>query len=185
MHRRPAIPPTALVRATLVWAGLLCAGLLPSQTAAPGSKDEAFVPSPPPEQPLPFSHKLHVGLGAQCTDCHQIKDPGFLAGYPPTGTCMACHAAIKTESPHIQKLAELDKQGKQVPWVKVYKVPDYVYFSHDWHYNETKIRCQECHGPVAERDAIFQEKPVTMIACMSCHDRHKASTECNLCHDGQ
>jgi hypothetical protein len=98
---------------------------------------------------------------------------------------MACHAAIKTDSPHIQKLAEFDKQGKLVPWVKVYKVPDYVYFSHDWHYNETKITCEECHGPVAEREAIFQEKPVTMIACMACHDRHKASNECNLCHDAQ
>ncbi len=172
-------------RISILLAALTCAGLLYSQAAAPDGKPEAFEPPPPPEQPLPFSHKLHVGLGAQCTDCHQIKDPGFLAGYPPTGTCMACHASIKTESPHIQKLAAFEKQSKDIPWIKVYKVPDYVYFSHDYHHNVAEIACRECHGPVAEREAIFQEKPTSMIACMACHDRHKASNECNLCHDAQ
>ena len=161
MHRRFILIATALVAASFVAA----------QTPVPSGEAKPFEPKPPPEQPLPFSHK--------------IEDPGFFAGYPATGTCMACHAAIKTDSPHIQKLAEFDKQGKDVPWVKVYKVPDYVYFSHEWHHKEVKIACQECHGPVAEREVIFQEKATNMIACMACHDRHKASNECNLCHDAQ
>ena len=175
MYRRTILLATALV----------AGGFLAAQTPVPSRKAKPFEPKPPPEQPLPFSHKVHVGLGAQCLDCHKIEDPGFLAGYPPTATCMACHAAIKTDSPHVQKLAVLDKEKKDVPWVKVYKVPDYVYFSHDWHHREAKIECQECHGPVGDREAIFQEKPTTMVACMSCHDRHKASNECNLCHDAQ
>lgn len=172
-------------RFILFTATLIVGALLAAQTPVPTKEAKPFEPKPPPEQPIPFNHKVHVGLGAQCLDCHKIEDPGFLAGYPATATCMACHAAVKTDSLHIQKLAEFDKQGKDIPWVKVYKVPDYVYFSHDWHHKEVKIACQECHGPVAEREAVFQEKSTSMIACMACHDQHKASNDCNLCHDAQ
>ncbi|MEX2300680.1 MAG: cytochrome c3 family protein [Bryobacterales bacterium] len=141
------------------------------------------LPLPPPEQPVPFSHKLHVGLGAKCLDCHAIKPPGFTAGYPPAATCMACHAAIKADSPHIQKLAEAEKSQNPVEWVKVYKVPDYVWFAHQTHVADAKVACETCHGPVAEREAIFKEKPTSMVSCMDCHAQHGAPNDCDLCHN--
>ena len=180
-----AYPHRMRLCAILVAAVLVPLSFLAAQTSAPVGKPKPFEPLPPPEQPLPFSHKVHVGLGLECLDCHKIEDPGFLAGYPSTSTCMACHAAVRTDSPHIQRLSGFEEEGKEIPWVKVYKVPDYVYFSHEWHHKEAKISCQECHGPVAEREVIFQEKPTNMMACMACHDRRKASNECNLCHDAQ
>ena len=136
-----------------------------------------------PEQPIPFSHKVHVGMGLKCVDCHAMKDPGFVAGYPQEATCMACHAAVKADSPHIRKLADLEKKGQAVPWVKVYRVPDYVYFSHAFHHHDAGIACDTCHGPVAEREVLAREKPVTMAACMTCHDKTGASNDCDLCHD--
>ena len=63
----------------------------------------------PVEQPLPFSHKAHVALGMKRRDCHAIPDPGFAAGYPAEATCMACHAAIKTENSRMEKPAEFDR----------------------------------------------------------------------------
>jgi hypothetical protein len=141
------------------------------------------LPLPPPEQPVPFDHKLHVGLGTKCLDCHTIQSPGFAAGYPPAATCMACHAAIKADSPHIQKLAEAEKSQKPVEWVKVYKVPDYVWFSHQTHVTDAKVSCDTCHGPVAERQAIFKEKPTSMVSCMDCHAQHEAPNDCDLCHN--
>ena len=152
-----------------------------SQTAeAPPADPPAPVPV---EQPLPYSHKTHVALGLQCRDCHQIADPGFAAGYPAETTCMACHTTIKTDSPHIQLLAKLNSAGEPVPWNRVYRVPDFVWFSHASHVEDASIDCESCHGPVAQRDALFQEKPTTMSACMDCPARNSAPNDCDLCHD--
>ena len=45
------------------------------------------------------------------------------------------------------------------------------------------IGCEQCHGPVAEREQLFKEKSINMVACMDCHTKHKAPNDCNLCHD--
>jgi hypothetical protein len=152
-----------------------------SQPASP----PALAPAQPVpvEQPLPYSHKTHVALGLQCRDCHVIADPGFLAGYPAEGTCMACHSAIKADSPHIQELARFSAEGNPIPWKRVYRVPDFVWFSHASHAVDASVECETCHGPVAEREVLYQEKPTTMAACMDCHARNNAPNDCDLCHD--
>src|SRR5512134_904100 len=48
-----------------------------------------------PEQPVPFSHKLHAGdLGMDCRYCHTTVETAAAAAVPPTQTCMNCHAKI-------------------------------------------------------------------------------------------
>ena len=37
--------------------------------------------------------------------------------------------------------------GSAIPWVRVHKAPDYVYFNHAVHVNRG-ISCVECHGRV-------------------------------------
>ena len=135
------------------------------------------------EQPIPFSHKTHTKSGIKCQDCHTLKKPGFAAGLPKEQTCMGCHATIKADSPPIQKLAEYAKANKPVPWVRIYRLPDYVWFSHAVHHQEAALACETCHGPVAEREVVTKEKPITMIACMDCHRQNKAPNGCNVCHD--
>ena len=169
------------VFAAAVCAALAAIGAVAAQVGyRPAAEELALEPV---EQPLPFSHKTHVGMGVKCKDCHAIADPGFAAGYPAEATCMACHAAIKTESPHIKKLAEFDKTGRSVPWVKIYRVPDFVWFSHAAHVEDAAIACASCHGPVAEREVLFKEKKTSMLACMDCHAKHNAPNDCDLCHD--
>ena len=138
---------------------------------------------PPPPQPIAFNHKQHVALGVKCLDCHTMRNPGFAAGYPQESTCMGCHVTVKKDSGSIQKLAEFAKAKRPVPWVKIYSVPDYVWFSHEIHHKEAGIECAECHGPIAEREVIVKEKATSMKACMDCHDKRKASNECDVCHD--
>jgi hypothetical protein len=138
---------------------------------------------PVPPQPIPFSHKTHTAAGLKCLDCHPIRKPGFAAGIPREQTCMGCHSTIKTESPAVQKLAALAKARRPVPWVRVYRIPDYVWFSHEAHHKEAAISCETCHGPVAERDVIVKEKPVSMASCMDCHTARKAPNDCDFCHD--
>jgi hypothetical protein len=158
-------------------AKLLLLGSLLSITLS-GWQDSA-----PPPQPIPFSHKTHAAAGANCVDCHTIQKPGFLAGFPSEATCMGCHSTIKKDSPAIQKLAEFYNAKKPVPWVKIYEVPDFVWFSHERHYRGAHIQCDNCHGPVSERDVVSKEKPTNMNSCVACHEQHKATTDCGACHD--
>jgi hypothetical protein len=144
---------------------------------------KVFVPKPAPEQPIPFSHKTHVDSGMKCTNCHAIKPPGDKAGIPAEALCMGCHASIKSDSPAIQKLASFAREKRAVPWVRIYKLPKTVYFSHEVHVRQAKAECATCHGPVQERAALGQEKSIFMAECMACHDQHKASNKCDLCHD--
>jgi hypothetical protein len=151
------------------------------QPAVPEAKP--FTPKAPPEQPIPFSHKKHVAIGIKCVDCHAIRPPGDLAGYPIAATCMGCHISIKKDSAATQKLAAYAKEGKRIPWVRVYQLPKFVYFSHETHHKQAGVDCSVCHGAVATRDAIGQEKSIAMADCMKCHDQYKASNRCDLCHD--
>lgn len=116
-------------------------------------------------------------------DCHTIRPPGDAAGFPAESTCMGCHASIRKDSDAIRTLAASAAQKKPVVWARVYRLPRTVYFSHEIHHKKAKIDCDVCHGPVAERDALGQEKSIAMADCMACHDRYRASNDCNLCHD--
>ena len=140
--------------------------------------------SPPAKpQPLPFSHKLHTQFFPECLDCHQLASDGWTMSYPEEEKCMVCHATIRAESPAIKKLAEYSAQKKPVPWVQVYHVPDYVYFSHRTHLKKAKLECETCHGQVRKRDVLTKEKPTSMQACMSCHKEKGASVNCRTCHN--
>lgn len=139
----------------------------------------------PPDQPLPFSHKTHAGaLKLACKMCHVNPDPGEMMTFTTAAKCMQCHSAVKTDSPHIQKLAAAAKSNREIPWARVYTIPAYVNFSHRAHL-ETGNTCQECHGPVATRDQLARETDLSMGGCMNCHRAKKASIDCTYCHEQQ
>ena len=134
------------------------------------------------QQPLPYSHKTHLALGLECKTCHKNPDPGELMEYPPVSLCMSCHRAIKTDSPHIKKLAAAATEKKPIPWVRVYRLPPFVYFSHRVH-AEARAACETCHGPVRERDVITKQVANDMRFCMTCHTASKARNDCAACHE--
>ncbi|HUQ90026.1 MAG TPA: cytochrome c3 family protein [Bryobacteraceae bacterium] len=142
-----------------------------------------FMQGKPPQQPIPYSHKLHAGtLGLPCRNCHTSPDPGEMMGIPGTGVCMGCHESVKKDSPHIEKLAGFAKQSRPVPWVRVYQIPSFVFFSHKAHL-AAGANCETCHGPVKEREALARETDISMGGCMACHQKHKASNDCEYCHE--
>ncbi len=134
------------------------------------------------QQPVPYSHKTHLAMGLKCNACHKNADPGELMGLPAVSFCMGCHLSIKADSPHIQRLAAAAKESKPIPWVRVYRIPHYVYFSHRVH-GQAGVTCETCHGPVRERDVISKEVAQNMAACMACHAAAKAPNDCNTCHE--
>jgi hypothetical protein len=137
----------------------------------------------PPAQPIPFNHKAHAAAGLTCLGCHTIAAPGDLAGFPGAVFCMGCHNTVKKNSPAIQTLKAFASERKPIPWARVYKLPGFVYFSHQVHHKQARVGCAVCHGPVADRNIIAQEKSTAMAACMKCHDQYKAPNGCDLCHD--
>ena len=136
-----------------------------------------------PAQPVPFSHKQHVGtLKLKCNMCHPNRDPGETMGIAAASVCMQCHSAVKTDSAAIQKVAEAAKSAKPIRWRRVYEIPSYVFFSHRTHLN-AGATCDGCHGPVAEREVLAREADISMKGCMNCHTQKKASNDCTTCHD--
>ncbi len=137
-----------------------------------------------PEQPVPYSHRQHLALGLACKDCHVNPDPGDVMSFPASSKCMTCHRAIQKDSPAIQKLAAFDRNKLEIAWVRVYKVPDFVYFSHKTHLDAGAM-CGECHGQVSRRDRLFRESDLSMAGCMDCHRERNAALGCESCHDAR
>jgi hypothetical protein len=138
--------------------------------------------TPGPVQPIPYSHKLHLALGLQCTLCHQNPGDGALMTLPTAQTCMSCHKAIAADKPPIQKLTAYAKSGKPIPWVRVYVLLKGVNFSHKTHI-AANVQCDTCHGPV--QDFVVQHEATSITAmsvCLKCHTMNKAPTTCKTCH---
>jgi len=146
---------------------------------------EEKLPGEPVKQPIAYSHKKHVAMGLKCDGCHTMPGEQFLATYPKESVCMGCHSAIKKDSPEIQKLAAYAEKKEAVPWVRVYRVPDIVWFNHGVHVKVAKTECAACHGDVGQREVLFQEKSTSMQTCMACHAANQAPNGCDVCHATQ
>lgn len=123
-----------------------------------------------PEQPVPFSHKLHAGdLGMDCRYCHNTVEKGALAAVPTTSTCMNCHGVVRYDSPKLElvRQAFADDQ-KAVAWTRVHMLPDYAYFDHSAHLG-AGVGCASCHGRIDQMDEVFQHEPLSMSWCLDCH----------------
>lgn len=122
-----------------------------------------------PEQPVPYSHVLHVDkLGLDCRYCHTNVEVSSLANLPATETCMNCHAQVRTESLKLLPVRESWATDKPVEWVKVSFLPEYVQFSHAAHVNNG-VGCETCHGRVDEMEVVYQAEPLSMGWCLECH----------------
>ena len=117
-----------------------------------------------------------------CNVCHPKAAGTARAGLPAASQCMLCHENLKKGSPAIRKLAGYAKENKPVPWVRIYRIPDYVFFSHAKHVT-AKVECADCHGPVEQREVLTKEIPTDMKTCLDCHRSRGASVQCNLCHE--
>lgn len=122
-----------------------------------------------PTQPVPFDHALHAGqLGMNCVYCHTNVEKSEHSNVPSTSTCMACHSIIKKDSPLLAPVRASFETGAPVPWVRIHKAPDYVYFNHAVHVNRG-VSCVECHGKVNEMQVVRHDQPQSMSWCLDCH----------------
>jgi ABC-type nitrate/sulfonate/bicarbonate transport system substrate-binding protein len=163
---------------------LLAGGTVRGQSlaAATAAVPANLAPHSAPEQPLPFSHKTHVGMSLPCQLCHTNPAPGAQMTFPATTTCMNCHATLLTDRPAIKKLAAYADSKQTIPWVRVYQVLPGVTWTHRKHL-QAGVPCESCHGAVADLDAMAETTAVTaMASCISCHQARNVSAACSVCH---
>ena len=122
-----------------------------------------------PVQPVPFSHKIHVGqLGLDCRYCHSFVEVAAHSNVPNTQTCMNCHSQVQKENPKLQQVRASWETGKPIEWVQIHKTPDYVFFNHAVHVNRG-VSCYSCHGPINEMEVVYHREPLSMAWCLDCH----------------
>ena len=140
-----------------------------------------------PEQPIYFSHKIHVGENKiDCQMCHSSAKYGKVSEIPSMNVCMNCHRTISEYNGQymepgkdkafydgeIQKIyaatgwdpATQSYTGKTKPveWVRIHNMPDFVYFNHAQHVvagEQAIINAHNKKNPNAKIDVV----------CKACH----------------
>ena len=137
-----------------------------------------------PVQPIDFSHKKHAAQGLDCDFCHSNLEPGEKMSIPGVTLCMDCHQAVATDKPSIKKLSQYATSKKPVPWIPVYSLPAFVFWSHRIHLS-AKQPCEACHGNVGDMEVVQKTNVTTMDGCVECHDQKDASAGCRTCHESR
>jgi len=107
-------------------------------------------------------------MGIDCRYCHTSVEKAAYANIPPTKTCMNCHSQIWKESPELAPVQESWRTGRSIEWVKVYDLPDYVYFNHSIHVAKG-VGCETCHGRIDQMPLVSQHPTLQMSWCLECH----------------
>ncbi|MFQ5700432.1 MAG: cytochrome c3 family protein [Acidobacteriota bacterium] len=127
-----------------------------------------------PRQPVPFSHKRHVGEAKiDCRYCHAGVEVSPVAVVPPTRTCMNCHSFIARDSEKLAAIRESAEALRPMQWIRVHRLPGFAYFDHSAHLR-AGVGCVSCHGDVSRMEEIVQVKPLSMGWCMDCHHHPQA-----------
>jgi Cytochrome c7 and related cytochrome c len=120
-------------------------------------------------QPVPFSHKHHVGDdGIDCRYCHTSVEDSSFAGIPSTKICMNCHSQIWADSPILEPVRESFRTGKSLEWTRVHNLPGFAYFDHSIHVHKG-VGCVTCHGRVDQMPLMWRENTLYMEWCLECH----------------
>lgn len=158
----------AVARGSLIVGGLLAAGAgyalwLVAHSGYVTRQGEVL------PQPVPFSHDHHVGqIGIDCRYCHTAVEKSSSAGIPPTQTCMNCHNQLWTNAELLEPVRSSYRTGEPIKWNRVHDLPGFVYFDHSIHVAKG-VACVSCHGQVDKMPLMYQNAPLTMEWCLSCH----------------
>lgn len=137
-----------------------------------------------PDQPIKFSHQIHAGQNqTDCLYCHSYAPESKTAGIPGQNVCMNCHLLVRNGTRsgmfEIAKVISSYDDKKPIEWIKVYNLPDHVFFSHAQHVSVGGIGCAECHGEVQEMARIKQVSDLSMGWCIDCHRTRKVNFQDN------
>ena len=122
------------------------------------------------EQPIQFTHRLHISLGVQCLYCHPGALRGPSPGLPTITKCWGCHQQVaKTQtSAKLKPMRDAIANNANFVWVPVAQVPDFVHFVHRPHI-AAGLNCENCHGDFSKVDIYENPQVMNMGWCLRCH----------------
>lgn len=123
----------------------------------------------PFSQPVPFSHKHHVGDdGIDCRYCHTSVEKSSFAGIPSTQICMTCHSQLWNQAPLLAPVRESFATNIPIQWNRVHDLPDFAYFNHSIHIAKG-VGCSTCHGELDKMPLTWKVNTLYMKWCLECH----------------
>ena len=159
-------------------------------------------------QPIQFPHNTHVQTyKIDCQYCHADARRSEYAGLPSVERCLGCHKVIGAQdNPEIAKIQQYAARGESIPWVRIFKVPEFTHFPHKPHVR-AGVACQSCHGPIEQMRVVGAHTgprllndlvnlvglkppspPLSMGWCVECHRQQNATRgmqaplDCIACH---
>ncbi len=120
-----------------------------------------------------------------CVECHRYAETHARATIPNIEVCVGCHSQEPLgDSVEESKVIDYVARGAKIPWTKIYRLPDHVFFSHRRHTAIARIDCATCHGKVEEMSGPIEKQnvPISMDRCMDCHEKHDVDNDCTRCH---
>ena len=125
----------------------------------------------------------HAGVppASVCLGCHSPDKGGVGAGIEEVEKMVGIFSSEVEDSYTMHELTyfnvegapdapqdAIQKEGGVVHWERIHKLPDHVYFSHEWHV-AAGVSCQTCHGPIEEMEVVYQYADLSMGWCIDCH----------------
>ena len=139
----------------------------------------------PVTQPVAFNHLKHTrDLQLECQFCHAYVTTGAHAGLPDGETCAPCHQEPQGSAPEAARVTALLADGTPLRFNKLFRLPAHVFYTHRRHVGIAELKCQQCHGGIAETERP-PSRPlvrITMRFCMDCHRAQGQSLDCVACH---
>ncbi len=139
-------------------------------------------------QPIAFNHSLHTSKGIGCVFCHRYVETMARATIPNIEVCGGCHDPVTPLTDPVsaeeKKLGVYIEEKKKIPWLKIYMVPDFVYFSHQRHVAIGQLQCTVCHDDMTKRIKPLSKQliKIKMKSCINCHKKSQVAYKCTSCH---
>jgi hypothetical protein len=185
------------VEGRTAWEEAMHADLVPPRTAP---ADAVFPVAPPPLTPGVFPcsrchdggapakderpavpHKLHVGRGIECQDCHSPDDAEADPKIPSREVCDACHGdPAKLSKGAAAYFAAVTKPDGTTEFPRRWKTRD-VDPRHSRHM-KAGVACESCHGEPADAAFAKPKSVALMERCVSCHEERAQHVACDTCH---
>ncbi len=149
------------------------------------------------------SRNAGVPSPSVCMNCHRfVTAPWVNVKAEDDAATKENRKAALIVSPEIRKLyramglndermADPSIPPTPIKWVRVHKLPDFVYFNHSAHVT-VGVDCQQCHGAVETMERVRQVSDLTMGWCVNCHRTANAAgikgrkvaapLDCVTCH---
>ena len=143
----------------------------------------------------PFSHRVHLGMGLQCAECHQAAAASTKAQddlLPARQVCRECHeeAGLAAPGPRVPTLVTRFSHALHL---KMGDVAPFIAAAMD-HGNylqppldirrrlNTGNPCEACHRGLEESDRVTRAALPQMADCLVCHTVIEPPFSCEDCH---